>query len=390
MKFSINPYIERVLFPPIVEIKRQVTGDRTQSGLSYIDLCQAIPDYPPHPSMIHFLQERLSESSAASYTADEGMLEVRAAVCRRYERLYGAKISVDQICLTQGASQAFWLAMITLCQAGDEVIVQVPTYFDYDMALRMLNLSCVYLPFVESNGGLPDVDAIERLITPRTRAILLISPCNPTGMVIPPELIAKLYDLAETRNIALVIDETYADFIAGGKRPHYLFERESWGNNLVHIMSFGKSYAITGYRSGLLAASASFIEQALKCHDTMSICQSTPAQIALGFALDHLDDWVAGNREMMERRNNLFRKEFLAEGNSFMLVASGAFFAWVKHPFAGISAWQIARDMISSAGLVTLPGEIFGPGMSAYLRVAFGNIKEDAIPDAVARFRNLL
>lgn len=390
MKYSINPHIEKVLFPPIVEIKRLVTGDFTEGGLAYIDLCQAVPDYPPHSDMVRYLQEQLPDPSTALYTSDEGRLDVRTSACRRYERLYGAKIFEEQICLTQGASQAFWLAMVTLCEAGDEVIVQVPTYFDYDMALRMLNLSCVYAPFNENNGGLPDVGAIEKLITSRTRAILLVSPCNPTGMVIPPEIIGKIYDLAESRNIALVIDETYADFIAGGKRPHYLFERESWGDHLVHVMSFGKSYAMTGYRAGLLAASASFVEQALKCHDTMAICQPAPTQIALGFALDHLDDWVAGNREMMERRHNRFREEFSVAGNPFQLVASGAFFAWVKHPFHDVSAWQVARDLIKNAGLVALPGEIFGPGMSHYLRVAFGNIAEDMIPEAVSRLRKFV
>ena len=96
------------------------------------------------------------------------------------------------------------------------------------------------------------------------------------------------------------------------------------------------------------------------------------------------------NRRMMERRHDRFRAEFDHPGNPFGLVTSGAFFAWVKHPFPEDTGWTVARDLIEKAGLVTLPGEIFGPGMSRYLRVAFGNIVEELIPEAVSRFRDYI
>ena len=388
MRFTVNSHVERVIFPPIVEIKRLVMGDKAPCGKTYIDLCQAVPDYPPAPELIEHLQKCLSDPETALYTSDEGRLDVRRAVCRRYGRSYGVSLAPDNICLTVGASQAFWLAMVTLCTAGDEVIVQVPYYFDYDMALEMMGIKRVYAPFQETTGGLPDVETIERLITPRTRAILLISPSNPTGMVIPPDLLDCLFELAERHGIALVLDETYSDFIADGTRPHGLFARENWGNHFVHIMSFGKTYAITGYRAGALVGSDAFLHQSLKAHDTMAICQPAPTQAALLFGLDHLDAWVAANRRMMERRHDRFRAEFQRPGNPFRLVASGAFFAWIKHPFPEATGWTVARDLIEKAGLITLPGEIFGPDMSRYLRVAFGNIVEELIPEAASRFRN--
>lgn len=387
MKFATNPHIERVIFPPIVEIKRLVVGDTAPCGKPYVDLCQAVPDYPPAPELIDYLRGRLSDPEAALYTSDEGLLDVRESVCRRYGRLYGASLSPDKVCLTVGASQAFWLAMTTLCTAGDEVIVQVPYYFDYDMALEMMGIRRVYPPFHEYTGGVLDVDAIEELITPRTRAVVLVTPSNPTGMVTPPETLERLFALAERHRIALVLDETYADFIAGGRRPHGLFQRKNWGDHLVHVMSFGKTFAMTGYRAGALIASETFLHHAMKAHDTMAICQPTPTQMALKYGLDRLDAWVAANSRMMERRHDCFRREFATPGNPFTLVASGAFFAWIRHPAQGVSAWVVARDLIEKTGLITLPGEIFGPGMSSYLRVAFGNIVEDRMPEAVSRFR---
>ena len=389
MKFIVNTHIRDVSFPPISGIKKLVVGERTENGHSYIDFSQAIPDYAPAEPMVDYLKSRIHEDAISMYTPDEGLLSARQAACRRYERVYDASISPGNICLTNGASQAFWLAMVTLCAPGDEVIMQNPTYFDYDMALQMQGIKRVYAPFDANTGGLPDASVIEKLVTPRTRAIILVSPCNPTGLVLPPEVIASIYRLAEANNIALVIDETYADFIAGGRMPHELFMNRNWGDHLVHIMSFGKSYAMTGYRAGLLAASESFIDEALKCHDTMAICQTTPTQIALEYAFDHLDSWVAEKRVMMEGRHDCFRGLFDDEVNGFRLVTSGAFFAFIRHPFPGISAWEVSRRLIKECGLITLPGEIFGPGLSDYLRVAFGNIREGDLAEAVNRFTHL-
>ena len=100
-----------------------------------IDLCQAVPDYPPAQELTEHMTALLAEPLIARYTPDEGLPEVREALAARYRRIYGAALDRDNICLTVGASQAFWLAMMALCQAGDEVIVQTPYYFDHDMAL---------------------------------------------------------------------------------------------------------------------------------------------------------------------------------------------------------------------------------------------------------------
>lgn len=388
MKFPISAHIRNVHFPPISEVKSWIAGKEPDPERPLIDLCQAVPDYPPARELTDHLAGILHDPLISKYSPDEGLPEVRNAVCDRYRRIYGARITPGEICLTIGASQAFWLAMVTLCREGDEVIVQVPYYFDHAMALDMLGIHGVYAPFIESSGGLPSVEAIAGLITPKTRAILLVTPSNPTGAVTPPETLAELYRLAERHRIALVLDETYNEFIAGGRRPHELFTMTDWNDHFIHITSFGKTYALTGYRAGMLVASKAFIHHALKAQDTMAVCQPRITQHAVRFGVDHLDSWVAANRLMMERRHDRFCTEFMQSGNPFRLVASGAFFAWVRHPFAGKTGREVARQLAEESGLLTLPGEVFGPGLTDYLRLAFGNIKEETIPEAAARFRS--
>jgi len=388
MSMQFSPHIRSVHPPPISEVKGWLAA-RPDNGRELIDLCQAVPDYAPATELTAHLAALLDDPLTSKYSPDEGLPEVLEAACRYYRRTYDAQIAPDNLCLTIGASQAFWLAIVTLCQAGDEVVVQSPYYFDHPMALDMLGIRGVYAPFDEASAGLPSPVVIESLITARTRAILLVTPSNPTGVIIPPDLLAELYELARRRNIALILDETYNGFIPGNARPHGLFTRPGWGDQLVHLASFGKTFALTGYRAGLLAAAPEFIDQALKAQDTMAVCQPRITQHAVRFGLDHLDAWVAGNREMMARRHDLFRAEFLKPGNPFQLAASGAFFAWVRHPFAGLTGRQAARRLVDEAAILCLPGEVFGPGLEGYLRLAFGNIRQEAIPEAVRRFREL-
>ncbi|MDY0267774.1 aminotransferase [Trichloromonas sp.] len=384
MHFAISPHIEKVHFPPISEVKGWIAGREFPAEKPLVDLCQAVPDYAPAPELTAHLKGLLDDPLTSKYSPDEGLLEVRAAICDWYGRVYGAVPKPEELCLTIGASQAFWLAMMVLCQAGDEVVVQTPYYFDHAMGLDMLGLKPVYAPFDEASGGLPDVDGIARLITAKTRAILLVTPSNPTGAVTPPAILRRLFELARARGIALVLDETYNAFI--NAPPHDLFRDPAWGEHLVQIASFGKTFALTGYRAGALVASARFIHHALKAQDTMVVCAPRLTQQAIRYGVEHLDDWIVANRRMMQRRHDVFRAAFVRPDNPFKLVASGGFFAWVRHPLNGATGRQVARRLADEANLICLPGEVFGPDMEGYLRLAFGNIREAGIPEAVRRF----
>jgi aspartate/methionine/tyrosine aminotransferase len=170
MSMVLSPHIRAVHSPPISEVKGWLAA-RPDTGLALIDLCQAVPDYPPAAELTAHLAGLLDDPQTSRYSPDEGLPEVLEAVCRYYQRSYEAQIAPANLCLTIGASQAFWLAVVTLCQAGDEVVLQAPCYFDHAMALDMLGIRAVYAPFDEASAGLPSPDAIESLITVRTRAL---------------------------------------------------------------------------------------------------------------------------------------------------------------------------------------------------------------------------
>ncbi|MDT8420293.1 MAG: aminotransferase [Desulfuromonadales bacterium] len=385
MNFTTSRNIQNVHFPPISEVKGWLSERVFPDEKPLVDLCQAIPDYPASPSLLDHIKEKLDDPATCKYSPDEGLPEVREEVCRWYQRRYNDGPTAEEICLTIGASQAFWLAMTVLCSAGDEVILQLPAYFDHPMGLQAMGVTPVYAPCDMSNGGRPDTAQIAALITERTRAVLLVTPSNPSGAVIPADQLEDLYQLARQHNIALVLDETYNAFIDAP--PHHLFEKANWGDTLVHIASFGKTFALTGFRAGALVAARDFITHALKAQDAMVVCPPRITQHAIAYGCKHLDSWVVDNARMMQRRHNLFHAAFICDDNPFSLAASGSFFAWVRHPWPQLSGREAARRMVDEANLICLPGEVFGPGLESYLRLAFGNIGEDEITSAVDRFK---
>lgn len=387
MPYSIAPDIANIHFPPISEVKEWIAGRSIPPERPLVDLCQAVPAYPPAAELVAHLQQVITDPLTSKYSPDEGLPEVREAVAAALAHQYSSGPAADELCLSIGASQAFWLAMLCLCRPGDEVIVQLPAYFDHPMALQAMGVKPVWLPFREEHGGLPDPAAIAARITPGTRAILIVSPSNPTGAVTPPELFAELFELARRNNLALVADETYNAFLPGEGPPHRLFERSDWGAHFVQIASFGKTFALTGYRAGALVGRSELIRQALKIQDSMVVCQPRVTQQAVAWGCRHLQAWVARRRQEMLVRHDRFAAAFDAPGNRFRRVASGGFFAWVEHPWTELDGRGAARRLADEGNLICLPGEVFGPGLERYLRLAFGNLRDEEIPQAVERFR---
>lgn len=381
----ISPRLQQVTFPPITEVKSWIADRHFSADKPLIDLCQAIPDYAPPEVLVDHLRHQMTQPLLSVYSADEGLAEVRQAVSEWYGRRYQSGPSADQICMTIGASQAFWLAILSVCESGDEVIVPLPAYFDHPMGLETLGVVPKFIPF-DAEQPLPSLDMIAAAIGPRTRAILMVTPSNPTGTVLPVQRIEALYHLAKKNNIALILDETYNAFLPPKQVPHHLFSKEDWGETFIHIASFGKTFSLTGYRAGALVASKELIHHALKAQDSMVVCQPRITQHAIAYGCRELDGWVAQNSSMMQKRHDLFCQLFAVKSNPFALCRSGAFFAWVKHPWSSLTGRQAARKLADESNLICLPGEVFGPGLEGYLRLAFGNVSQHEIPQAVERF----
>ena len=289
MSFLASNTIRGIEAPPIAEAMSWIRTSPSNRAL--INLCQAVPSYPPADALAEEVG-RLAKLPATSLYSDIlGIAELRHALAQSLAADYQAQINEHNVAITAGCNQAFAATMMALAEAGDNVILPVPYYFNHHMWLEMLGIRPRYLPSIKAGGAIPSAADAADLIDQRTRAIVLCSPNNPTGAIYPAETIKDFYRLAASSGIALVIDETYKDFRIDPRPPHDLFAEPGWGDCLIQLYSFSKVFALTGYRVGSVTASPEFLAELEKILDCVAICAPTISQGAALFGLNSLAQW---------------------------------------------------------------------------------------------------
>jgi aspartate/methionine/tyrosine aminotransferase len=249
------------------------------------------------------------------------------------------------------------------------------------------------LPLPAREGLLPDPEEAAALITPRTRAIVLVTPNNPGGVEYPAALVRAFFDLARARGIALIIDETYRDFDARTGAPHDLFTDPDWDDTLIQLYSFSKAYRLTGHRVGAMTASPARLAEAEKFLDCVAICPNQLGQIGALWGMQNLAQWLAGERaEILDRRAAITQHMPLLAAQGWKLKGAGAYFAYLAHPFAEASD-ALAPRLVRDAGVLTLPGTMFTPADDAsggrHFRIAFANVDHAGIETLFARLAAL-
>ncbi|HVO01564.1 MAG TPA: aminotransferase [Candidatus Cybelea sp.] len=385
MNFSINPQLAAVGVPPIAEAVSWISGRSFPDAKPLIDLSQAAPGYPPAPALTRHLAEIIAAPQTARYADIEGIPPLRSALASDINRRYGGAVAAEQVLITAGCNQAYCLVANALAKPGDEIILTLPYYFNYRMWLDMTGVKAVLLPHAKNNPASPDLAAAEGLIGPKTRALVLISPNNPTGAIYPPEEIRAAYALCKKRGIALILDETYRDFMPPSPAPHDLFGDRDWSETLIHLYSFSKSFSLPGYRVGALVGDRKLVDEIAKAMDCVAICAPRIGQLAAAYGLQHLDAWRKGITEMMADRLLALQAAFSRNDLGYEMISAGAFFAYLKHPHRGRPAMQVAKRLADEENLLILPGSMFGPDQDDYLRVAFANVEAKWMPEVAER-----
>src|SRR5262249_14786005 len=380
MTLRTNAALAAAAEPPIAEAYGWIRGREFPADKPLIDVSQAVPGYPPAKELTDHLAARVGEPAMARYTEIEGLPELRSALAADIGARYESAVEAEQIVITAGCNQGFCLATLALAKAGDEIILPLPYYFNHQMWFDMQGIRAVHLPFRPERGGVPDPEDAAQRITERTRAIVLVTPNNPTGAVYPPDTIAVFCALARAHGLALVIDETYRDFLSTDAAPHELFRDPKWPDTLVHLYSFSKVFCLTGYRVGAIVCSRHLGAEIAKAMDTIAICAPRIGQVAAIHGLCTLGEWRRGNTAMMRDRLARLRGAFRRNDIGYELVSSGAYFAYVRHPYNGSPAMEVARRLADQQNILCLPGSMFGDGQDSFLRFAFANVPAEAMP----------
>lgn len=377
MALTANPLLDAVETPPVALVQSWTAGRNFPADRPLLDLAQAAPGWPMAPEMATHVGDQLMQPDAARYAPILGNPALRSALAQETTRIYGGKVTSDHVAITSGCNQAFVIAVMALARQGDAVMLTEPWYFNHKMTLDMLGIEAERLPCRAEAGMIPDPAEAARRITARTRAIVLATPNNPTGAIYPPEVLAAFRDLAATRGLALILDETYRDFLPGTAPPHNLFRDAAWDESLVQLYSFSKSFAMPGLRVGAMIAGPNVVSAGQKALDNIAICATQPGQAAALYGLEHLGAWRAEKRQEMARRLEAFQATMAPLRDRFPILSAGAFFAYCQHPFDA-SALDIAKQLADDAAIMVMPGSAFGSGQEGMIRFAFGNIAPDA------------
>ena len=383
MTFQISPSVAQVEFPPIAEAMSWLK-DRSGSR-ELLNMCQAVPSYPPAGILQDEIARLAHEPGTGGYTDIFGIMPLREAYAAHMSADYAASITASEVAITTGCNQAFAAAIMSVARAGDNVIIPAPYYFNHQMWLTMMGIEIRPIPAFSDGVSHPSPDLAATLIDHRTRAIVLCSPNNPTGAIYPNAILNLFYDVAQRAGVALILDETYKDFRPDPAPPHNLLARKGWQNTLIQLYSFSKIYALAGYRLGAIIAGMDLLHQAAKVLDTMTVCPPQISQRAVLFGLTALDDWKAEKKAVMRGRLDALRQAFKANSLEYELVGSGAYFAYVKHPFSSETSKSVAMRLAKENDLLCLPGSMFGPGQENYLRFAFANVESERMAGLAER-----
>lgn len=357
------------------------------SARPLLDLSQAAPSFPPAGAVVDRIAAAAREPDTSRYAPQPGVPALREAFAADLAAAYRCPMAPTNVLITAGCNQAFCLVASAIAAPGDSVVVVAPFYFNHDMWLRVEGIEVRHL-MVEADG-LPAVDRLKELADERTRAVVLVSPGNPTGVTMPPELIMAFGVEARRHGLVLILDETYRTYRNTTAPAHDLFADGDWGEHVASLHSFSKDLAIPGYRVGAIVGGPALLTEALKLLDCVAISAPRIAQEAALTGLVHTGPWRS---EQVARIAGLQRRfeDAMARGpGGFELVSAGAYFGWVRHPFSEVPTERVVRALVLDHDVLTIPGTAFTPQDDRMLRLSFANLGDEELDELPRRFAEL-
>jgi len=364
---------------------RRVMDAAWASGRDFIGMHVGEPSFVP-PAHVLEAAERAYEEGDTHYVANAGVPALREAIATKVREKNGIDAGPDQIIVTAGGAQALHVAFTLTISEGDEVLIPDPGWPNFAMAVQLLQATPVPYRLSPENGFLPDLEEIERLVTPRTRMILVNTPSNPLGTVMPGELVESLVRFAEKHDLWLLSDECYDALTYGVE--HVSPARFDTKGVVLSAFSFSKSYAMTGVRVGYLVCPPGIAENAAKLQEAMISCVNAPAQAAAIAALTGSQDKLDEMREAYARRRVLAMRLLTEHGIPF-LEPHGAFYIWVD--VRGIADRPVddwALHLLEEKAVAIAPGTAFGPGGEGWIRLSLA-ADDDAIATGITRIAEM-
>ncbi|MHB0913607.1 MAG: aminotransferase class I/II-fold pyridoxal phosphate-dependent enzyme [Armatimonadota bacterium] len=329
------------------------------------------PDFVTPPQIRRACVLSLEEGRTA-YTSNYGTIELRRALSEHIERKRGVSYNpANQILVTVGVSEAIDLAMRAILEPGDEVVLPEPSFVAYKPCIIFAGGVPVPVCATAATNFTPSPEQIEAAITPRTRAIFVGYPCNPTGAVMPKADMQKVVDLAVKHDLYIITDEVYDRLIYGVEHV-CVPALDGAYERTIYLNGFSKAYAMTGWRLGYACGNREVIEAMMKIHQYIMMCASTPAQMAALEALKSGEQDVEAMRAEYDAR----RKVIVSSLNEMGLPCiepKGAFYAFPSIAGTGLSSEEFVERLLMTEKVAVVPGNAFGECGEGYIRCCYAS-----------------
>ncbi len=344
----------------------RVMMDAVWASPGAIPLMTGQPNFPT-PAYVVQAATDAALAGHTQYVANTGIPELRAALARKLQRVNGYSVPPERIVVSSGGVQGLYAALAVLLAPGDGILLPDPGWPNYAMMAGMLSARPLYYPLVEARGYQPDVADLERLCDERTKVLLINTPSNPLGTVVPRETMRELAAFAERRGLWLVSDECYDQIAFDGAFVSAATVADP--ERTISVYTFSKTYSMTGWRVGYVSAPTRAIEQIAKLQEPLISCVNGPAQYAAIAALEGpQDDARAMLAAYRERRDEVCAR--LERGGVPFVRPSGTFLMWIDARASGMPSQDFALQLLREQRVAVVPGSAFGPHGEGYIRIS--------------------
>jgi aminotransferase len=318
----------------------------------------------------------------------QGLPVFREAVAKKAKEFNGIDCTADNVHITFGAGAGLLLTFFTLLDPGDEVIIHSPCFPNYHQYICLPGAVPVVVDTYEKDGFRITAEALEAAITPKTRAILINSPCNPTGAILEREDLEQIAAIAKKHDIVIVSDEPYETILFDGRKHCSIASLPGMENHAITVNSHSKSYAMTGWRIGYIIAPVKVREQMSLLQESMGSSVTSAVQVAAAEALNGPQDVVWEMTRAYEKRRDVLVNGLNTIKGFSCAMPGGSFYAFPNITGTGMKSQELAMMLLDKVQVVTIPGTAFGDAGEGYLRMVFAQ-EEDTIAAGVERIRSV-
>lgn len=356
-------------------------------GKKIVSLAGGDPDFET-PERIRDALASAVEAGHTHYCDSRGIVPLRERIVRKLKEENGISCAPENILVTPGAKYAVFLAIMSICSSGDEVLIPQPSWVSYETMTRLAGAVPVGVRLSMEDNYLITEEKLESHISPRTKLLIINSPNNPTGRVMTAEEWEAVREVVKRHNLYLISDEVYEKIIFDGRKSISPASFEDIKVKTITINSFSKSYAMTGWRIGYMCAPRAVVDLSYIQLTNEISCVNEFVQYAALEAFSCEEESLKMKFEY-ERRRDYLVKELSSLKCFSVLKPEGAFYLWVQIDHENMDSRELAMWLLEKAGVVTVPGEAFGKGSERCVRLCFSYSMRD-LEDAVRRIKECL